>query len=156
MKLSTFKEQLKSSSDISFLLPNGRRIPQHFHITEIGLINKDFIDCGGTVRNEKVANFQVWEANDFDHRLTPEKLLSIIAQSDKVLAGQDPEIEIEYQQETIGKFGLAFNGKEYALTAKQTACLATDSCGVPPEKQKVKLESLNNEEASCTPGGGCC
>ena len=156
MKLSTFKEQLNKINNINLLLPNGTLVPPHFHITEIGLINKDFIDCGGTVRNEKAANFQIWEANDIDHRLTPEKLLRIIEQSKKVLGDLDPDVEIEYQQETIGKFGIEYNGAAFLLTTKQTACLANDSCGVPAEKQKVNLADLNKQEACCSPGGGCC
>jgi hypothetical protein len=39
-------------------------VPEHFHVTEVGVVTKDFIDCGGTVRHEKVANFQLWDAND--------------------------------------------------------------------------------------------
>jgi hypothetical protein len=30
---------------------------------------QNFIDCGGKVRNETVINFQLWDANDFEHRL---------------------------------------------------------------------------------------
>lgn len=48
-------------------------------------MSKHFIDCVGTIRNEKVANFQLWNANDCDHKLTPIKLVYIIVLSDKVL-----------------------------------------------------------------------
>jgi hypothetical protein len=72
MKLSEIKETLKSMSAVTFVLPNGSIVPQHFHVTEVGQITKHFIDCGGTVRDEKTANFQLWEANDFDHRLAPQ------------------------------------------------------------------------------------
>ncbi len=66
------------------------------------------------------------------------------------------EVEVEYQAETIGKFGLMFNGNDFVLTSKQTNCLAKDSCGIPPEKLKVKLAELVPEQNCCTPGGGCC
>ena len=70
---------------------------------------------------------------------------------------EDLEIEVEYQSETIGKYDLEFNGKNFILTSKQTACLAQDKCGVDPQKQKVKLSSLAvANESCCTPGGGCC
>jgi hypothetical protein len=26
-------------------------VPTHYHITEVGKVQKDFIDCGGTVRS---------------------------------------------------------------------------------------------------------
>jgi hypothetical protein len=158
MKLSEIKTLLLKANNVSFVLPNGTLVPQHFHVTEVGLITKNFIDCGGTVRHEKVVNFQLWEANDFDHRLAPQKLLSILALSEKVLGNEDLEIEVEYQSDTIGKYGLDFNGKNFVLTAKQTNCLASDSCGIPIEKLKVNLAELGTQQAAscCTPGGGCC
>ena len=107
------------------------------------------------MRNEEVVNFQLWNANDYDHRLHPEKLLNIIELSEKVLGIGDFEIEVEYQAETIGKYSLDFDGKRFLLLNKQTDCLAQDKCGIPVEKQKIRLSEMNNG-SSCTPGGGCC
>lgn len=157
MKLSEFKNQLSGLSTVNFIQPDGTPVPSHFHVTEVGQITKHFIDCGGTVRNEKAVNFQLWEANDFDHRLAPQKLKDIIALSEKVLGLEDAEIEVEYQATTIGKYGLDFNGKDFILTSKSTNCLANDKCGIPQEKLKVSLSELQNQKSSCcTPGGGCC
>lgn len=172
MKLSEVKKALENLGDVNFKLPNGNIVPEHFHVTEVGLITKNFIDCGGTVRNEKVVNFQLWEANDFDHRLKPAKLNNIIALSEKVLGLEDLEVEVEYQAEsgasptqlnqnkkgwqTIGKYDLGFNGKDFMLLSKQTNCLAQDKCGIPASKLKVSLSSLGKEDASCKPGSGCC
>ncbi len=155
MKLSQVKSALGKLEKIAFQLPNGELVPNHFHVTEIGKISKNFIDCGGTVRNEEVANFQLWDANDYDHRLHPEKLLNIIELSEKVLEIGDLEIEVEYQGETIGKFGLDFDGTNFLLTTKQTDCLAKEKCGVPAEKTKLQFSELQTEN-SCKPGGGCC
>ena len=155
MKLAEVKNKLKALETISFLLPNGELVPSHFHVTEVGKITKHFIDCGGTVRNEEVVNFQLWNANDYDHRLHPEKLLDIIELSEKILGIGDLEIEVEYQSHTIGKFGLDFDGKHFLLTNKQTDCLAKDNCGIPAEKPKLQMVDLSNAN-SCTPGGGCC
>jgi hypothetical protein len=154
MKLSDVKNQLAQLDDVNFQLPDGSYVPKHFHITEVGSISKHFIDCGGTVRDEKMANFQLWEANDFDHRLAPQKLLNIIALSEKVLGLEDLEIEVEYQSDTIGKYGLDFNGKDFLLTSKQTNCLAQDKCGIP--KEKLNLTELTPSKTTCVPGGGCC
>lgn len=157
MKLSDFKKQLSSTNELVFELPNGTNVPTHFHVTEVGQVTKHFIDCGGTIRNEKVVNFQLWEANDFDHRLAPQKLMSIIELSEKKLGLEDAEIEVEYQSDTIGKYGIDFNGKNFILTSKQTNCLASDSCGIPAEKLKVNLSQLQNtSQGCCTPGSGCC
>ena len=155
MKLSEVKSALKSLETIGFKLPDGSLVPSHFHVTEVGKVSKHFIDCGGTVRQEDVVNFQLWNADDYDHRLHPEKLISIIELSEKVLQIEDHEVEVEYQGETIGKFGIDFDGTHFLLTTKQTDCLAKDACGIPAEKPKVKLADLNNASA-CTPGGGCC
>jgi hypothetical protein len=157
MTLSEIKNILQTSETVSFELQNGSSVPAHFHVTEVGMITKNFIDCGGTVRNEKVANFQLWNATDTDHRLEPQKLLNIISLSERILGIEDLEIEVEYQSETIGKYGLDFNGKNFVLTSKQTACLAMDACGVLPTKIKVSLADLQSTAtACCTPGGGCC
>jgi hypothetical protein len=157
MKLSAVKKALETASDVNFKLPNGKTVPEHFHVTEVGVITKHFIDCGGTVRNEKVANFQLWEAEDFDHRLKPQKLSNIISLSEKTLGMEDMEVEVEYQSDTIGKYDLAFDGKDFVLLSKHTNCLASDKCGIPPEKVKVSLSSLGEKsQGCCTPGGGCC
>ncbi len=156
MKLSAFKEKLKGLEQISFVLPTGELVPTHFHVTEVGSVTKHFIDCGGTVRNEKRVNFQLWEANDYDHRLHPEKLISIIELSEKQLGLSDEEIEVEYQGATIGKYGMDVRGDEFMLTSLTTDCLAKDKCGIPPEKLKVSLSDLNKKESACVPGSGCC
>ena len=155
MKLSEIKKHLAELDTIAFQLPNGELVPNHFHVTEVGKISKNFIDCGGTVRNEEVVNFQLWNANDYDHRLHPEKLINIIELSEKVLGIEDLEIEVEYQGQTIEKFGLDFDGTNFILASKQTDCLAKDNCGIPAEKTKLKLSEVNNEPC-CAPDGNCC
>ena len=157
MKLEELKTALKTNDQVNFVLPNGTKVPEHFHVTEVGVVSKHFIDCGGTVRDEKVANFQLWEANDFDHRLKPQKLLGIIELSEKVLGMENLEIEVEYQADTIGKYSLGYNGTDFLLESKHTNCLASDSCGIPKEKLKLNLVDLTvKNDSCCTPDGGCC
>jgi hypothetical protein len=156
MKLSEIKSHLAQTQSVNFQFEDGTVVPEHFHVTEVGVITKDFIDCGGTVRHEKVANFQLWEAKDFEHRLKAGKLLSIISLSEKILGMEDLEIEVEYQAHTIGKYDLGYDGQNFLLSAKKTACLAPDQCGIPPVKQKVQLQNLAASGSVCTPGGGCC
>ncbi len=156
MKLSEVKKHLATAEKVNFKLPTGAYVPEHFHITEVGLVTKHFIDCGGTERFEKVVNFQLWRANDFQHRLKPQKLSNIITLSENKLGIEDLEIEVEYQSDTIGKYDLRFDGKDFELISKRTACLASDSCGVPTTMQKMPMAELQTQSASCTPGGGCC
>ncbi len=155
MKLSQVKAALKHMQNLRFQLPNGEFVPSHFHITEVGKSTKKFIDCGGTIREEHKVNFQLWTAQDTDHALGPEKLLDIIQLSERILGIPDFEVEVEYQSETIGKYGLEIKGDHFLLTYLQTDCLAKDGCGIPEEKTKVALSHLQKEE-SCTPGSGCC
>ena len=151
MILSEFKHYLKIVSEVTFLKPNGNKIPKHFHITEVGQTSKKFIDCGGTVRNEEVISMQLWESVDFLHRLEPSKLNSIIELSEKKLEIGNYEIEMEYQGETIEKYGVAFTNGIFQLISTNTACLALDKCGIPSlENSKEKVQQ------DCTPGGGCC
>jgi len=157
MTIKEIKKHLSNLETIAFELPDGNLVPNHFHVTEVGKVTKHFIDCGGTLRNEVVANFQLWNANDYDHRLHPEKLIHIIELSDKLLDLDNLEIEVEYQGSTIGKYGLDFNGTNFLLITKQTDCLAKDNCGIPEEKPKVKLSNLQeNYSNCCTPESGCC
>jgi len=155
MTINQIKEKLNSVDNITIQLPDGSLVPSHFHVTEVGKVTKHFVDCGGVVRKEEVANFQLWEANDYDHRLNPAKLMNIIEMSQKMVGIEgDLEIEVEYQAGTIGKYGLEVTGNSFMLTSKKTACLAQDACGIPEDKVKIDLGSLTSQ--SCTPGGGCC
>jgi hypothetical protein len=156
MKLSAVKTALKDLSALAFQLPDGQLVPRHFHVTEVGQISKKFIDCGGTLRQEEVINFQLWNANDYDHRLHPEKLLNIIELSEKTLGLEDQEIEVEYQgSDTIAKYALEFDGTNFQLRTKQTDCLAKENCGLPVAKPVVQLKNLA-ASSCCPPNSGCC
>lgn len=154
MTLSEIKAILPTLEHVKFQLENGMYVPEHFHVTEVGMVTKHFIDCGDSIRTEKSVNFQLWNADDFGHRLKPGKLLDIIQLSEEKLGIEDAGIEVEYQTQTIGKYDLEFNGKHFLLKNRQTACLAGDACGVPAEKQRVKLSDLS--KPLCRPDSGCC
>lgn len=149
MKLSQVKALLPTLENLTFKLENGNFVPDHFHITEIGMVTKIFMDCGGKIRNEKSINFQLWNADDYEHRLMPKKLLHIIELSENQLGIEDAEIEVEYQSDTIGKYALAFDGMNFILQSKTTNCLAKDQCGIPREKQKIKLSELASAQVPC-------
>lgn len=149
MKLSDIKDILSTLENVTFELENGDFVPENFHVTEVGIVSKSFIDCGGTIRNEKAVNFQLWDADDFEHRLKPIKLLNIIKLSEEKLGIEDFEIEVEYQNETIGKYDLAFNGKNFVLKNKSTACLAQESCG-------INAGQKTDSPACCVPNSSCC
>lgn len=150
MLLSAIKALLPQLSTVAFRLENGDTVPEHFHVTEVGLIEKRFIDCGGTLRTEKVVNFQLWDADDYEHRLKPGKLLHIITLSETQLGiSDDLPVEVEYQQATVGRYDLACEGDHFVLRNKATACLARDRCGMP-------APTAGTGPNSCTPGSSCC
>lgn len=157
MKLSDIKAILPTLEQVRFQLEDGHLVPEHFHVTEIGKVTKDFIDCGGTVRREERINFQLWYANDGDHRLLPEKLLKIIDKSERTLGLQDGEVEIEYQSDTIGLYALEFSNGAFVLKSKNTTCLAKEDCGVPDKTTSRRISEIRVlQTACCGAGAGCC
>jgi hypothetical protein len=155
MKLSEFKSKLEVVEQVDFVLQNGQKVPSHFHITEVGLTTKQFTDCGNTFRTLKKATLQLWTSVDFYHRLDPKKVAKIIESTAHLFDGEDFDVEIEYQQETVGKFDLQFIDNQFVLTNTKTDCLAKTSCGIV-EKVKVKLSELVEETACCGSTSNCC
>ena len=153
MLISAFKQTLRELDTLKFQLPNGEFVPAHFHITEVGNITRNFIDCGGVQRQENKLNLQLWVASDTDHRLDPTNLLNILQLAEKQLGNSNIEVEVEYQQSTIGRYKLAFNGAVFQLINTQTACLALNQCGIPQEKQRVRITASG---LRCNPNSGCC
>ena len=153
MLISAFKQTLRELDTLKFQLPNGEFVPAHFHITEVGNITRNFIDCGGVQRQENKLNLQLWVASDTDHRLDPTNLLNILQLAEKQLGNSNIEVEVEYQQSTIGRYKLAFNGAVFQLINTQTACLAPNQCGIPQEKPRVRITASG---LSCNPNSGCC
>ncbi|SEK19285.1 DUF6428 family protein [Parapedobacter koreensis] len=148
MKLSEVKQLLPTLDNVAFQLEDGTFVPEHFHVTEVGVTTKHFIDCGGIIRSEEAVNFQLWNAEDYEHRLKPAKLLRIISLSEDKLDIKDAEVEVEYQSNTIGRYDLSFNGSHFVLKSKTTACLAQDACG---NFKEISVAA----SSCCTPGGNC-
>ena len=154
MLLSQFLSALNQVSEFRFQTPDGHFVPPHFHITEVGMIHKHFIDCGGTERKESKVNFQLWSSDDIYHRLQPQKVIDIIRLSQQRIGITDQEIEVEYQGETIGKYSLGFDGANFQLVSKATDCLAKDNCDLP-ESSAASASSASGESC-CDPTAGCC
>ena len=50
MLFSAFKQSLNELDTLKFQLPEGQFIPSNFHITEVGNVKRNYIDCGGKLR----------------------------------------------------------------------------------------------------------
>ena len=153
MLLSAFKESLIQLDTLKFQLPNGQYVPSHFHLTEVGNVKRNYIDCGGKLREENKINLQLWVASDTNHRLKPNDILEILQLAEKQLGYSNLELEVEYQQNTVGRYKLAFDGGVFLLINTQTACLAPDQCGILQEKPRVRLSASG---VNCNPNSGCC
>ena len=60
-------KSLRKVSAINCDYADGYFLPAHFHATEVGLVAKYFIDCGGVSSKGIVANFHLWDAGYYDH-----------------------------------------------------------------------------------------
>lgn len=142
------------------ILPDEDVVPAHFHVTEVGRVQKDFVDCGGTVRSKVHCQMQLLVAHDVDHRLTAGKLARIMEASAPILKGDDLPIVMEHEDcRTI-----AFLLREFTATPEQItfqldlphpACLAEDACGLGLESDGT-VKAAAAGESCCTPGSGCC
>ena len=156
MTLNEFKAELQGKETIQFMLPNGQLVPSHFHVTEVGLVNKKFIDCGGKMRDESKISLQLWEADDYDHRLHPEKLIHILNLSEDKLNLPNLDVEVEYQGETISRFQLGYNGESFVLQTLFTDCLARETCLPPKLKLNFDLSNMVSDNSSCCGDSNCC
>ncbi len=133
------------------MLPDGSSVPKSFHITEVGMVTKRFIDCGGKVHQVETCQLQVWIGEDIDHRIETRKMAQILEVSGSIIADDSLEIEIEYEERIISQYPVkeALITEEtvtLVLSLKHTDCLAKDLCGT---------DSKANE-AGCCGGGSCC
>lgn len=121
-------------SPLYVMLPSGFYVPDHFHVTEVGKIQKTFIDCGGTIRETTSCMLQIWTANDFDHRLSAGKLANILRLANIVLKSDMLYVEVEYgdpaAQYQLVDIIVKPKGLFLVLSGKKTDCLAPDKCGV--------------------------
>jgi hypothetical protein len=138
-----------AAAALHLMLPDGSFVPAHFHVTEVGRVRKDFIDCGGTVRSATTCVLQVWVARDVDHRLDTTKLAAIVRLAAPLLTAADMPVEVEYENGVVSQFPVAAaevtpSGVLLHLGTKHPECLAPDRCGV------------GAAGAGCGPAPGCC
>lgn len=137
MTLSELQSVLAGSpsAPLHLMLPTGEFVPAHFHVTEVGRVQKDFIDCGGTTRRATSCVLQVWVAADTDHRIDADKLAKVLAMAAPLLKSTELPVEVEYETEAVSQYPLGAAevtpaGVLLHLGSKHTACLALDRCGL--------------------------
>lgn len=153
MKLREFKEILANNQEKQFLikLPNDKKIPQSFHITEVGLVTKVFIDCGGKVHKTETCQLQAWIGSDINHRIETGKMLGILELSTSIVPDESVDLEIEYEDDSISQYPVSQaivteEAVTLVLSLKHTDCLAKELC----------LPKPSDQVGCCDNGGGCC
>ncbi len=137
MNITEFRQVVADhpDHDLRFVLDNGHAIAAHFHITEVGRVEKRFVDCGGKPRQTTTCALQTLVAGDTEHRLTTTKLAKILQLVDTLGLPADVPVEVEHQErsvsiDTVGSFVARDGVVAFNLVPKQTACLAEDACGI--------------------------
>jgi hypothetical protein len=150
MNLDAFVAVLTANphAALHLMLPDGSFVPAHFHVTEVGRVQKDFIDCGGTRRSTTACVLQVWVADDTGHRLDTTKLAKVIQIGAPLFPSLAIPVEVEYEQGAVSQYPVQQaevtpSGVLLHLGSKHTACLAQDRCGV------------GAVETTCCPTPGC-
>ncbi|MCW1887524.1 DUF6428 family protein [Luteolibacter flavescens] len=159
MILSELKSLLRDHADRFFRLqlPDGAAVPVSFHVTEVGRVQKTFLDCGGTMRESVTCQLQVWVGEDFDHRIETGKMAAILDKAKAYLPDESVPVEIEYEDGLISQYpieGHEVTGEAVILrlARKHTECLAPELCGLPSIK---RLPSIGGGNPCCGPAG-CC
>lgn len=140
------------SKQLQLCLPSGNRVPQSFHVTEVGRVQKTFLDCGGKLHQTDVCQIQAWVGDDNDHRLAISKLAKIFQKSALLLPGGGAPVEIEYEEDVLSQYPIASyqiteEALVFQLERKHTDCLAKDICLAP---------QADGSASDCCAGTGCC
>ena len=90
-----------------FVLPDGDYIPAHAHLTEVGHLVRNFIDCGGLTGKEEKVVLQTHVGNDTDHRLRSERFAKILQFGNRVIPSADLDVEVEYDCCVVAQYPIA-------------------------------------------------
>lgn len=154
MNLHELKSLLSEHSGLHFRikLPGGSPVPLSFHVTEVGRVQKTFLDCGGKLRESITCQLQIWVGPDYDHRIETGKMAAILNKAVAYLPDESIPVEVEYEDSVISQYTI--EGHEVSAEAvvlvlahKHTECLAPELCGLPP---------LPGAGKTAAPSGSCC
>ena len=154
--------QEHSNKSLLFEYAAGKTIGANYHITEVKNVTIDSVDCGAGTDFWKETVIQLWESPkelDKTEYMLAYKALGILNKVDKMKPMErNVELKFEYSNSSFHTAQLFVN--EYLiegenlilkLGVEKTDCKAKEECGVP-----VGVNAVENEEACCSPEGGCC
>ena len=151
MKLQRLIAQLNEApaTVLRFVLPDGDYIPAHVHVTEVGHVVKNFVDCGGVTGRTESVVLQTHVGTDTDHRLKAARFARILQLGERVLPHASLNVEVEYDCCVVSQYPIQqvkLDGEHFdiVLGRKRTQCLAQD---------RAKQESA---EMCCAGISTCC
>ena len=162
MKTHEFLSLLSDNSNKSLLFEykEGQTVGANYHITEVKNVTIDSVDCGAGTDYWKETIIQLWESpKEVEKReyMSAIKALGILNKVDKLKPMErEAEVKFEYSNPSFHTAQLFVNDHEIhnehlilKLGVEKTDCKAKETCGIP-------VEATAQEEACCSPGGGCC
>jgi len=90
-----------------FVLPDGEYIPAHAHVTEVGHVVRNFIDCGGLTGKEEKVVLQTHVGNDTEHRLRSERFAKILQLGNRVIPSADLDVDVEYDCCVVAQYPIS-------------------------------------------------
>jgi Family of unknown function (DUF6428) len=132
-----------------FVLPDGDYIPAHAHVTEVGHVLKNFIDCGGLTGKEEKVLLQTHVGDDTEHRLRSDRFAKILQLGTRVVTSADLDVEVEYDCCVVAQYPIQEARPEgehldLILQRRRTQCRAR-------ERREVKTG-----KTCCATPTACC
>src|SRR4051812_8659892 len=151
MKLSELQSILEKHPETfpRFILPDGDLIPAHAHITEVALVVRQFVDCGGVTGREKKIVLQTHVGSDIDHRLSSDRFAEILRLGNPVIRSAELDVEVEYDCCVVSQYPVteAKPSEEYLdLVLKRGATQCR-----PSERRKTQAANT-----CCSTAAACC
>jgi Family of unknown function (DUF6428) len=114
-----------------FVLPNGDCIPAHAHVTEVGHVVRNFIDCGGLTGKEEKIVLQTHVGSDTDHRLRSDRFARILDLGNRVIPSANLDVDVEYDCCVVAQYPIAEAAPDgdhlnLILRRSQTQCRARE------------------------------
>jgi hypothetical protein len=109
MKLCDLQTALEANAMLfpRFMLPDGDYIPAHAHVTEVGHVVRNFIDCGGVTGKEEKIVLQTHVGSDTDHRLGSDRFAKILQLGSRVIPSADLDVDVEYDCCVVAQYPIA-------------------------------------------------
>jgi len=154
MKLRELKSILEAQPEKlpRFILPDGDQIPAHAHVTEVGHVVKNFIDCGGVMGKTETVLLQTHVGQDTDHRLRSDRFAKILQLGERVLPHDQLEVEVEYDCCVVAQYPIvevkpAGKHLDVILGQRRTQCLA---------QERRKAAAASTERCCATTAVSAC